>query len=97
MPALRTAIPVLNLRPLSPEEFRAELAARGWDAKTLALYWEMTPRRGRQISADANRPRYYDDALRGLPAFSAAIYEKIRQKGPQPIPAKTPKKSPAIS
>ncbi|MBX6653882.1 hypothetical protein ISF12_11570 [Pseudomonas aeruginosa] len=92
------AIPILILRPLTPDEYRAELSARGWDFNTLALYWEMTPRRVRQICADANRPRYYDDALRGLPAFTAAIYEQIRPKGPMPIAAKRAQKTPpAIS
>jgi hypothetical protein len=52
---------------LSPLRFKAELQARGWDAGSLSNRWGLTRRRLHQIIADEGRPRYYDDALRGLP------------------------------
>lgn len=36
----------------------------------LSERWGMTKRRVMQIIADADRPRYYDDAVRGLPMAS---------------------------
>lgn len=56
-----------KLSPLSPEEFKKVLADKGWSADSLAARWGMTKRRIQQIVADADRPRYYDDAIGNLP------------------------------
>lgn len=56
-----------RLTPMTPEAFRAELKSRGWTAKRVAERWGMSERRAYQLIADADRPRYYDDAVRGLP------------------------------
>lgn len=56
-----------KLSPLSPEEFKKVLDDKGWSADSLAARWGMTKRRVQQITADADRPRYYDDAIGNLP------------------------------
>ncbi|WP_427047094.1 hypothetical protein [Halomonas casei] len=58
---------VKELVPMPPEAFRSELQSRGWTPQMLSERWGMTKRRVMQIIADADRPRYYDDAARGLP------------------------------
>lgn len=60
---------VKELVPLAPEAFRAEMKKRGWEPDLLAIRWGMTRRRVHQIIADAERPRYYDDAVMALPAI----------------------------
>lgn len=62
---------VKQLVPMTPEAFRSELDSRGWTAQMLSERWGMTKRRVMQIIADADRPRYYDDAVRGLPMASS--------------------------
>lgn len=57
---------VEELVTIPPEEFKEVLIACGWDAERLAKRWGMTKRRVNQIIADADRPRYYDDAIRAL-------------------------------
>lgn len=52
---------------LAPEAFKAALLARGWNSEKLAVRWELTRRRLDQLISDPDRPRYYEDALRGLP------------------------------
>lgn len=58
------------LDPLPPEEFRRQLESRGWTAKLLGMRWGVSARRVQQIIADADRPRYYDDAINNLPKVS---------------------------
>jgi hypothetical protein len=60
-------VEVKELVPMSPDSFRNEMESRGWTPELLAQRWGMTKRRAQQIVADADRPRYYDDAVRGLP------------------------------
>jgi hypothetical protein len=58
---------VKELVPMTPDQFKAEIKSRGWDAGLISLRWGMTKRRVLQIVADEDRPRYYDDAIRSLP------------------------------
>lgn len=60
-------VAVKKLVPMTPEAFRSELQSRGWTPQMLSERWGMTKRRVMQIIADVDRPRYYDDAARGLP------------------------------
>ena len=60
-------VSVTELVPMTPDEFRALMAARGWDALMLSQRWKISKRRVQQIVADIDRPRYYDDGLRALP------------------------------
>lgn len=60
-------VEVKELVPMSPDSFRAEMKSRGWTHEILGQRWGMTKRRVQQIAADADRPRYYDDAVRALP------------------------------
>jgi len=60
-------VAVNQLVPMTPEAFRSELQSRGWTPQMLSERWGMTRRRVMQIIADVDRPRYYDDAARGLP------------------------------
>ncbi|WP_323025758.1 hypothetical protein [Castellaniella sp.] len=52
---------------LSPEEFKAEVAQRGWTYAALGKRWGITPNWVSKISRDTNRPMHWDDAVRGLP------------------------------
>jgi hypothetical protein len=56
-----------KLTPLTPEEFKRSCPIRGWSPDMLAIRWGMSKRRIQQITADADRPRYYDDAIGNLP------------------------------
>lgn len=58
---------VKQLVPMTPAAFRSEMESRGWTPQMLSERWGMTRRRVLQIIADADRPRYYDDAIRALP------------------------------
>jgi hypothetical protein len=60
---------VKELVPMAPEAFKTEIKRRGWEPELLAIRWGMSKRRVHQIIADADRPRYYDDALMALPAI----------------------------
>lgn len=60
-------VSVTEVVPMTPDEFRALMAARGWDALMLSQRWKLSKRRVQQIVADTDRPRYYDDGLRALP------------------------------
>lgn len=60
---------VKELVPMAPDVFKAEIKRRGWETESLAIRWAMTRRRVHQIIADADRPRYYDDAVMALPAI----------------------------
>lgn len=60
---------VKELEPMTPEAFKAEILRKGWEPVLLATRWGMTRRRVLQIIADADRPRYYDDAVMALPAI----------------------------
>ena len=59
---------VKKLIVMTPEALRAEIKHRGWEPEMLAIRWAMSKRRVHQIIADADRPRYYDDAVMALPA-----------------------------
>ncbi|MEH6688712.1 MAG: hypothetical protein V7693_15800 [Halopseudomonas sabulinigri] len=63
---------VAELVPLSVEEFKQLLIDRGWDAGQLSIRWGLTRRRLDQLINDADRPRYYDDAVRSLPVLPGA-------------------------
>lgn len=60
---------VKELIPMAPKVFREEIENRGWEPQLLAVRWGMTKRRVMQIIADADRPRYYDDAVKALPTL----------------------------
>lgn len=60
---------VKELVPMAPEAFKGEIKRRGWEPELLAIRWGMSKRRVHQIIADADRPRYYDDAVMALPAI----------------------------
>lgn len=56
-----------ELTPLTPDEFKKLLSDKGWSPDMLAIRWGLSKRRIQQITADADRPRYYDDAIGNLP------------------------------
>lgn len=58
---------VKELKPMSPAEIRTIIKRRGWSTDLIATRWGMTRRRVQQLVADEDRPRYYDDAVNGLP------------------------------
>lgn len=60
----------MSVAPLSLQGsrlFQDTLKHKGWTTQLLAARWGLTKRRIDQIIADECRPRYYDDALAGLP------------------------------
>lgn len=52
---------------LAPEAFKAALKERGWTSGLLSKRWDLTRRRLDQLIGDPDRPRYFEDALHGLP------------------------------
>nr|WP_289073695.1 hypothetical protein [uncultured Halomonas sp.] len=58
---------VKPLAPMTKETFKKTMEEKGWNPDLLALRWNLKRRRVYQIIDDESRPRYYDDALRGLP------------------------------
>lgn len=52
---------------LSPEEFDAVLASKGWTKKDVAARWGVTPVWVSNISRDKDRAPHWDDAVLGLP------------------------------
>lgn len=57
-------------RPLTlmtPNEFRAEIKRKGWTFVELGERWCMSANWLAKVAARADRPRYWDDAVRGLP------------------------------
>lgn len=70
---------VEELVAITPDEFKAALLGSGWDAERLAKRWGMSKRRVNQIIADADRPRYYDDAIRALSHDSHGAQKGKRQ------------------
>lgn len=76
---------VEELVAIPPEEFKDVLNNCGWTAERLAKRWGMTKRRVNQIIADADRPRYYDDAIRAL----SIPVDKPKQAGRVKKAAKT--------
>lgn len=66
---------------LTPQEFDAVLASKGWTKKEAALRWGITAVWVSNISRDANRPPHWDDAVLGLPNKRfLARNEKRRRK-----------------
>jgi hypothetical protein len=62
-------VEIKELVPMAPDVFKAEINRRGWHVNMLATRWGMSQRRVHQIIADSDRPRYYDDAVKALPAI----------------------------
>lgn len=60
-------IDVQPLARMSPEEFKELVRGKGWTYRALAVRWAMSETRVSQIARDAERPLYYDDAIRALP------------------------------
>jgi hypothetical protein len=54
---------------LSPREFKAALYAKGWTMQALATFWGLSGDHVRRLAADPQRPRWWDNALVGLPVF----------------------------
>lgn len=67
--AMVIVLEIKELVPMAPDVFKSEINRRGWHFKSLAIRWGMSERRVRQIIADADRPRYYDDAVIALPVI----------------------------
>lgn len=61
------------LQRMTPNEFRAELMRKGWTFVELAQRWQMSANWMAKVAARPDRPRYWDDAVRGLP-------DRIRNK-----------------
>lgn len=55
------------LRRMTPDEFKVLVRGKGWTYRALAVRWALSETRVSQIARDAERPRYYDDAVRALP------------------------------
>lgn len=57
-------------KPMTPEEFKAEIQRRGWTYSSLALRWGVSDNWISKIARNENRPLHWDDAVRGLPLWS---------------------------
>ncbi|MBB4861467.1 hypothetical protein HNP46_000278 [Pseudomonas nitritireducens] len=78
---LAQAKKVINMPPegiqalvqMSPEEYLEEMAKRNLDFNRLAEIFGVKRRRARELQEDANRGRYYDDALLALPVWEEGM------------------------
>lgn len=52
---------------LTPTEFRAHIKSLGWTYRALAAWWDVSEVWVSKIARNADRPRQWDDAARGLP------------------------------
>lgn len=64
---MRFTLEIKEIVPMSSEAFGNEIEKRGWNPELLGVRWGLSKRRIQQIIADADRPRYYDDAVMNLP------------------------------
>ena len=48
---------------MSPCDMKDLISSSPWSEVSLAVRWQLSSRRIRQIITDANRPLYYDDAI----------------------------------
>lgn len=55
------------LERLTPAEFRAEVVRKGWTFVAIGRRWDMSANWLQKVAGNAQRPRYWDDAIRGLP------------------------------
>ena len=69
-------IEVQPLSRMTPEEFKELVRGKGWTYRALAVRWAMSETRVSQIARDAERPLYYDDAIRALPALPSGKNKK---------------------
>lgn len=67
MSAKKTEGEVAPLERMTPNEFRAELVRKGWTFVELGQRWEMSANWLAKVAGRVDRPRYWDDAARGLP------------------------------
>lgn len=77
---------IRELIPMTGDELKADLERRGWNAERIAQRWCISKRRAQQIQGykEGERPRYYDDAIHGLPLI------KARRKAPIVVPEMVP-------
>lgn len=52
---------------MTPNEFRAEVKRKGWSFVKLGEHWGMSANWLIKVAGRVDRPRYWDDAVRGLP------------------------------
>lgn len=55
------------LQRMTPSEFKAEVVRKGWTYVELGERWQMSANWIAKVAARADRARYWDDAIRGLP------------------------------
>lgn len=67
------SLEVLPLAPSTPDAYQKAMLLKGWSSKMLGERWGLTKRRIDQIIADSDRPRYYEDAISGLPMIEGAF------------------------
>lgn len=62
---------------LTPEEFKAEYRRRGWSGKDLAAHWGKHTVSLSKIGNDPDRPKHWDDAVRGLAEYKQLAYTLV--------------------
>lgn len=67
MPAKKAEGVPTPLKLMTPNEFRAELKRKGWTYVELGERWSISANWLAKVAAREDRPRYWDDAIRGLP------------------------------
>lgn len=67
MPVKKSEDAATPLIRLTPNEFRAELKRKGWTFVELGERWSMSANWIAKVATRDDRPRYWDDAIRGLP------------------------------
>lgn len=67
MSAKKTEGDVSPLERMTPNEFRAELVRKGWTFVGLFALGYVSQLARKGVAGRVDRPRYWDDAVRGLP------------------------------
>ena len=58
---------MLEVKPLLPDEFKAEMKRKGWTGRALAVRWGKSETWISKIASNPERDTHWDDAVRGLP------------------------------
>ncbi|HBT6174358.1 TPA: helix-turn-helix transcriptional regulator [Klebsiella pneumoniae] len=61
----------ITAAPLSPQEWRALLRAKGWKQKDLARRWNVSETWISKLANNPDRGTHWNDACRGLPDMRA--------------------------
>ncbi|QIM91623.1 hypothetical protein GE194_23240 (plasmid) [Salmonella enterica subsp. enterica serovar Anatum] len=66
----------ITAAPLSPQEWRALLRAKGWKQKELARRWNVSETWISKLANNPDRGTHWNDACRGLPGHCCKVSDE---------------------